>query len=656
MSLQGGRAKWGVASLALSAVCALGLVVGFLLGPQPDAASIDRHSAVTTGSPRDVVLSPIAAGWTSESDPEASHAESPELALRGNTERTWLTFDTSGLTGLAINSAELALTVDDVRHTGDVRAHAASAAWDADTLTFENQPKHRTEILGIASIPSKRGGVAALSLESAETLSTTYLLGIELRASNGTDVSFSRSGDSAPRLVVTLASEGHFSIAAPGAADSARQKGIVFAHYFPPFPVSIDNQPPDSDYYAEEYLKPDGENGKHSEYGGYLRDRPLPRAPREGDWRLADLRMEVRQAKAAGIDGFTVDLMSLSGRNWDTSRELMRAADLEGGFVVTPNIDATSGLVDSPVSEIAGKLVELYAHDSAYRTENGAVALSSFKAEGKPATWWSELIDDLQNKLSTPVDFMAVFLNASDDNMALYAPISYALGAWGARTPDAVNAASDNVARAHALGVKWMAPVAAQDARPSASLYAESRNTELLRAMWDAAIDEGADFVQMVTWNDYSESTQLAPSVAHGTAFLDISRPYIAAFADGTGLQFVDDTVAVTYRVQPAGATPSSPQEPMHPTLGGAATPPRDSVEVLTMMRVDTTVTVTIGESVHTYIAHRGLEVKTFPLAIGDVTVVAARDGSAIADLEPTASVTASPMVLDLQYHAASNE
>ena len=45
----------------------------------------------------------------------------------------------------------------------------------------------------------------------------------------------------------------------------------VFAHYFSPFPISIDNRDPESDYYARGYLSVDGERGKHRAYGGYLR-------------------------------------------------------------------------------------------------------------------------------------------------------------------------------------------------------------------------------------------------------------------------------------------------------------------------------------------------------------------------------------------------
>jgi hypothetical protein len=124
----------------------------------------------------------------------------------------------------------------------------------------------------------------------------------------------------------------------------------VFAHYFPPYPISIDNADPASDYYARNYLDPNGEGGKHLAYGGLLRDRPIGREPLGGDWRSTDLRTEVDQAADAGIDGFTLDLMSWSGQNWDTAVRLMQAAaSAKRGFTVVPNLDAIAARVASAI-------------------------------------------------------------------------------------------------------------------------------------------------------------------------------------------------------------------------------------------------------------------------------------------------------------------
>src|SRR5271170_1779322 len=69
----------------------------------------------------------------------------------------------------------------------------------------------------------------------------------------------------------------------------------VFAHYFAPFPISLDNTPAATDYYTVDYLAPDGEGGKHVTCGGFLRERPLPQTPwGDGiDYESANLQIEI---------------------------------------------------------------------------------------------------------------------------------------------------------------------------------------------------------------------------------------------------------------------------------------------------------------------------------------------------------------------------
>jgi hypothetical protein len=71
----------------------------------------------------------------------------------------------------------------------------------------------------------------------------------------------------------------------------------VFAHYFAPFPISIDNKNASSDYYTENYLSPFGEKSKFFYGGGFLRCRPSPRAPlNASQFKMLDLQTEVRRA------------------------------------------------------------------------------------------------------------------------------------------------------------------------------------------------------------------------------------------------------------------------------------------------------------------------------------------------------------------------
>lgn len=435
-------------------------------------------------------------------------------------------------------------------------------------------------------------------------------------------------------------------------ADSPDDGRKVFAHYFPPYPVSIDNEPPESDYYTRNLMAVSGEGGQHAAYGGYLRDRPLGREPRAGDWRAADLSAEVADAAAAGIDGFTVDILGLSGSNWDATVNLMAAAaSAERPFVVVPNLDANgTGAASSP-SVVADKLAELYASPAAYRLPDGRYLLSSFRAEGKSVAWWSSVMKALADEHGIDVAFVAVLLEASDSNLVAFAPISYALSNWGGRTVEESESSEGLAPQVRSLGVRWMAPVAVQDVRPRNGVYAESGNTETMRAMWRRAIGDEADFVQLVTWNDYSETTSFAPSVHHGRAFLTLNAYFVKQYKGQPEVQPGGDTLIVTHRTQFHDAQPTNGSA-LQPTLGGATTAPRDTVEVVALLAAPASLAVTVGETVHRAEVPAGFSTFLFPLGLGSVSASLSRSGSEIARASSPFPVVEHPRASDLQYVA----
>ena len=98
-----------------------------------------------------------------------------------------------------------------------------------------------------------------------------------------------------------------------------------------------------------------------------LRDRPIGADPLAGDWKLEDAKTEIRQAKAAGIDGWTLDILNLNGTTWDTVVRMVDAADAVGGFkiILNPDMNSSAGSADS--GTIADKIVSLARRPSIYR-------------------------------------------------------------------------------------------------------------------------------------------------------------------------------------------------------------------------------------------------------------------------------------------------
>ena len=442
-----------------------------------------------------------------------------------------------------------------------------------------------------------------------------------------------------------------FAVPAVGASTKK-----VFAHYFPPYPVSFDNLSPDSDYYARNYLTVGGENGKHAAYSGLLRDRPETRAPLSGDWRTKDFNAEIDDAAAAGVDGFMVDVLSLSGGNWDRTVGLTNAAaGRSDGFTVIPNIDATSSVANASPATVAAAIAPLMKSKAAYKLPDGRVLLSSFKAEGKSASWWKDIMASLKNTHGISAAFVAVFLDSSEANLRAFAPFTYAASNWGKRSPDSAEAATDRTDLAHALGMKWIEPIAVQDVRHKSGVYAEAANTETLRATWKRAISNDADFAQLITWNDYSEATSFAASEMHGSAFLDLSAYYASWFKTGKAPSLRGDEIIVTHRTQSYKAAALLPPVTLSATLGGNITAPRDTVEVVTMLTAPATVTLRVGSATHTIDAPAGLSAHTVPLRTGKVSASAARGGQVFATATTDDPVVSSPDIVNLLYAAATS-
>ncbi len=445
-----------------------------------------------------------------------------------------------------------------------------------------------------------------------------------------------------------------FDMPQPAALRSGEAgRKLVFAHYFTPYPLSLDNAGADNDYYTRNYLNPDGESGKHGRYGGLLRDRPLPVAPKSGDWEFANLQQEVRTARAAGIDGFTLDLLSLSGKNWDRSNLLMAAArSVDPAFKIMLMPDMTSLKTDDP-GVLAEAIATLADASSAHRLPDGRLVVSPFKAEEKSVAWWTEVIAILKDRHGIRTAFVPLFLDFGAHSGA-FAPISHGFSEWGSRSYVGQESSTRDVQRAHGMGKIWMQPVSVQDARPNQGIYDEAGNTATLRSTWTRAIEDGADWVQLTTWNDYSEGSQFAPSLHNGHAYLDLTSYYLTKFKTGSWPKIVRDTLYLSARTQFAHADPTGDQSLVMSLRKGSA-PPRDTVEVLSFLTGPAVVRTTVGTTQDSHEAPAGLHSELLPLKTGTSEAHVVRSGKAAARVELPYRVDHTVEVQDLQYYAATS-
>lgn len=433
----------------------------------------------------------------------------------------------------------------------------------------------------------------------------------------------------------------------------------VVAHYVPWQPVSIDNVEASKDYYTRHWLSPDGENGKYRAYGGRQRDRPVPRDPRTGaDWRLADLRDEVRRAIDAGLDGFAVSIVSLSGANWETTKALLTAAhQVDPGFrvMLRPNMIS---LASKPRAELAARLAELAAYPAVWRT-NGALFLTPFYAEKLTVDQWREVLALLADGHGEPVFFWPQFMDEQKYRVA-FDPISHGMAHWGDRNPARNDPAATTstskkgrVAALRTLGQRWMQPVSFQDVRPAQAIYDEPEGLRNLRLTWQLGIETDADVAQLVTWNDYPEGTQVTPSGKHDRSILDVSAYYLTWFKTGVAPRVTRDAVYVSHRTQAVSAQPTYDQTTLMKHRGG--TPPRDAVEALTFLTAPARVVVQVGSKAYVCENAAGLDTCTVPLGTGEVSARVLRDGETVAGTTSRRRVTATPYVQDLDHVVTSS-
>lgn len=583
------------------------------------------------------------------------------LRVRKDHAAGYVEFPARAVAGRTVVGAQLRLWVHGARNRGGLavsRTSAGQVVRQGGQAAMESRLNSRVHLQGNRWVTVSldrmsgvlRGGVVGLRLTAARDGGWDY---------------FGRRGVLAPRLVlVTEAPPEEQPPTEPGTPTQPGPTGPgqpgdfgtdakVFAHYYPFYPISYENLPPDRDYYAREFLTPDGENGKHAAYAGYLRDRPIPRAPLGGDWRMQDKRNEIRDAKAAGLDGFQVNILDLFGQNWDWANQIMKASDLEGDFTVVPMLDQTT-LANDSVTEIADKTAELLQYEST-QTIGGEKVVSTFCAECRTVAWWTEFIRQMEQVHGIPIKFIATFVGGTVAQMREFAPIAYGVGSWGTRNAENALRMPNYAASAHELGLKWMSAVAVQDARPRWSTYAEAGNTDTLRATWQRAREDGADFVQLTTWNDFSESTQFAPSVAHGRVFVDLNRYFADWYKKGAPPAIFEDHVYVTHRIQKYDADPASGIKLMQPNLGGSKVAPRDTAEALVLLTAPATVTLTSGANTVTKALPAGLSTVLVPLDYGTVSARVVRDGRTTASVSSPHTVVRTPAVQDMQYYAAGS-
>ena len=417
----------------------------------------------------------------------------------------------------------------------------------------------------------------------------------------------------------------------PDAATLFASPKKVFAHYFYVFPLSIGNTAAAQDYYNQQYLNPAGEHSKWAAQGGFLRQRPLEVGGRSGsDWQLTNVEAEIRMAIARGITGFTIDIMSVKEATDPKSHlQLLlagaQAVDPRFKIVVMPDISALKADADAVTQIIAA----VASSPVAYHLPDGRLVVTAFNAGLNGPDWWSGIFSQLAMR-GINVAFVPTFLGWTQQ-AAKFASISYGLSDWGTATPASSASMKSAPSLAHDTYHKlFMMPVGPQQYRPKSSNYWEAGNSAAFRNAWTSSIDGNADWVQLVTWSDFSESSQVEPYTDAtlrrdiGTGFYDLNAYYSAWFLTGKQPTITHDVLYYFYRREPTNAASPAQSIPVQPVFST----PENDIELLAFLASPGRLKISIGAQSFTQDAPAGITSFKVPLVPGTPTFSVSRQGA----------------------------
>jgi hypothetical protein len=405
----------------------------------------------------------------------------------------------------------------------------------------------------------------------------------------------------------------------------------VFAHYFFPFPVSIDNAAPASDYYNTQYLSKNGESNKWLTHGGYLRQRPLGITPTaNAAWLQLNMEAEIKAAMARGITGFAFDVMAVDeavGANSPLQRLLAAALAVDSRFkiMVMPDISALQGNSSAVVQIIAA----VASSPTAYRLSDGRLVSSAFDAGINSAAWWTSVLSQLNAK-GIDVAFLPVFLGWQG-SVEAFAPISYGISDWGTATAASASSMQGDPDILHSTyGKTFMMPINPQQFRPKDFAYWEAGNSAAFRNGWMSAINGDADSVQLVTWNDFSESGQISPYTDAtlrgdiGTGYYDMNAFYAAWFLTGQKPAITHDVLYYFYRREP-GTAAGPAQSQLDRNVTGTV---ENDIELVAFLTAPGTLKITIAGKTYTQNAPAGIASLKAPAQAGVPLFTLSRNGA----------------------------
>ncbi|SAK65850.1 Glycosyl hydrolase family 71 [Caballeronia glebae] len=491
-----------------------------------------------------------------------------------------------------------------------------------------------------------RRAVAAIALASMVSVAST-----SARAADPTSAQWAALQKNAQSLVDTESPSSAWPFAISTALIGTGHRPYVFAHYFTPFPLSIDNLPARSDYYCTEYLTRSGEGSKYASVGGYLRDRPLPLTRYTTSvYKERALAVEILRARKIDLDGFGVDILQLnSGTLWDDVMRVYSVAQhVAPNFMILAEPDMAS-LDGVSVADMVAAIRVIAGQKNAFRLADGSLAIAPFYAENVSQNFWADVI---RGAASAGVNVTLIPILLDPSKATDFRTITDSFSFWGVRTvPESIDKGGwedQALTNLESFGADIMTPVAPQDSRPKDSQFWEAQNSALFRAQWSQVTSRDPAYVQIVTWNDYSESTHVSPSVGTQYAFYDLAAYYIEWAKTGNPPPIVRDSILYFHRRQIfSPGRSSTPEAAMVEEGVGSVV---NDIEMVAFLTAPAVMRITAGGTDYTSNGVAGLNVFRVPAVPGAPSFAIVRNGATVAQVTSNTSIVSTGTAQDPLY------
>ena len=379
---------------------------------------------------------------------------------------------------------------------------------------------------------------------------------------------------------------------------------------------------------------------------------------------IAGYKREIQEAQAAGIDGFVLDVgawndPSLVYYNKRVALIYQAAEQLGTGFKLSFFVEFSN-----PTNII--NLVETFANRTNTFWYQGGIVLSAWGMNNVPTEGWVGLdwTNTVLNPLKSagyPVFFIPHFWppyapetpGYSDAEFLLNQDGSFIQGLFlfgAAGLPCQLAQCNSNYAVAlHQAGTTFMGSYCPHywgNSQPSnGRRYFETDGGEGTILQWTSILADQPDWVNLVTWNDFNESTYSSPVDNPGQYFsqlttpyrychagyLELSKHYIAWYKTGQEPPINKDALFYFYRTHSTNAVASNTNDiPVTWWFGNI----QDTIYTTVFLTFPAQLEINSGGHLSTNTLAAGLQCLRTPFAPGAQTFIVRRSGKVVLSVQ----------------------